>query len=550
MKTKLLLSLAGALVMLVAVASQPNLAQSFAPTGLTRVDNENSNIVSVIQEDTDGDGLLDTWETLGLTVTFANNSVFVDLPAMGATPQKKDIFVEIDYMVEQGICLPLIGCYFGHSHKPKPEATNKIVQSFANAPVSNPDGSTGITLHVDHGPDSVMNPTTGENWGHRSQSNSLPHDRDLGVMNGNNYQWDEFDIIKASNFSLARAAIFHYCIFAHFSAYKQDGMFWVPIGGISRGIPASDFIVSLADWPIGGGTGTTNGQAGTFMHELGHNLGLRHGGNDHTNYKPNFLSVMNYSFQFRGLIINSQEGHFDYSRFALPNLDESGLDETVGLDGGPATNGYGTRYYCWLGEQRVINANGQIDWNCNFNSAEVNVQTDINQDSQQTVLGSYNDWANLVFDGGIIGKLGEAVPPLPMATESDELTREENAQIITPYQVAIISYNNIVVQPSSIAVYPVTIANLGISTDTYTITLSSSLGWADTSHVPDSLTLPAGISITMPITVIVPSTATSGMGDTIALSVASQGNPLVGDSAIITTSVIHHTFLPMVTRNW
>ncbi len=40
-------------------------------------------------------------------------------------------------------------------------------------------------------------------------------------------------------------------------------------------------------------------EAGTFMHELGHNLGLQHGGGlfgfgDDTNYKPNYLSVMNY----------------------------------------------------------------------------------------------------------------------------------------------------------------------------------------------------------------------------------------------------------------
>ena len=43
-------------------------------------------------------------------------------------------------------------------------------------------------------------------------------------------------------------------------------------------------------------------QAGTLMHELGHNLGLRHGGDDHTKYKPNYLSVMNYAFQLTGLL--------------------------------------------------------------------------------------------------------------------------------------------------------------------------------------------------------------------------------------------------------
>ena len=34
------------------------------------------------------------------------------------------------------------------------------------------------------------------------------------------------------------------------------------------------------------------------MHELGHNLGLRHGGVDNANCKPHHASVMNYAYQF------------------------------------------------------------------------------------------------------------------------------------------------------------------------------------------------------------------------------------------------------------
>ncbi len=39
------------------------------------------------------------------------------------------------------------------------------------------------------------------------------------------------------------------------------------------------------------------------MHELGHNLGLQHGGADDWNNKPNYLSVMNYLFQQDGLTV-------------------------------------------------------------------------------------------------------------------------------------------------------------------------------------------------------------------------------------------------------
>ncbi len=72
------------------------------------------------------------------------------------------------------------------------------------------------------------------------------------------------------------------------------------------------------------------------MHELGHNLGLGHGGGDEVMNKPNYLSVMNYAFQTSGLIYDNKEtGTFDYSRSdQIPELDEAHLNETVGLDGG------------------------------------------------------------------------------------------------------------------------------------------------------------------------------------------------------------------------
>ena len=43
-------------------------------------------------------------------------------------------------------------------------------------------------------------------------------------------------------------------------------------------------------------------QAGTLMHELGHNLGLAHAGAYLNPYcMPNYPSVMNYLYQTRGL---------------------------------------------------------------------------------------------------------------------------------------------------------------------------------------------------------------------------------------------------------
>ena len=67
------------------------------------------------------------------------------------------------------------------------------------------------------------------------------------------------------------------------------------------------------------------------MHELGHTLGLHHGGQDSENYKPNYLSVMNYSYDMPWFKITNQGTNakevwrLDYSRSALMTLDENQL---------------------------------------------------------------------------------------------------------------------------------------------------------------------------------------------------------------------------------
>ena len=54
---------------------------------------------------------------------------------------------------------------------------------------------------------------------------------------------------------------------------------------------------------------------------------LRHGGNEDVNYKPNYLSLMNYSFQFIGLIPATGAPKWNYSTQLLPPLNESALNE-------------------------------------------------------------------------------------------------------------------------------------------------------------------------------------------------------------------------------
>ena len=52
-------------------------------------------IVSSAGPDSDADGLLDSWETIGFDAD-GNGTIDVNLPAMGANPQHKDLFLELD----------------------------------------------------------------------------------------------------------------------------------------------------------------------------------------------------------------------------------------------------------------------------------------------------------------------------------------------------------------------------------------------------------------------------------------------------------------------
>lgn len=328
-----------------------------------------------VEMDSDGDGLWDDWERFGID-TDGDGIVDLDLPALGANPQHKDLFIEIDFMD----CTVAGGdCPAGdtHSHRPKAAAITGAIQAFAAAPNVNPDGTRGVNLHIDVGNsiahhNTIFIPGTGCPQG--------------GSADGN------FDTIKAdpANFgpSNPRRFAFHYNIWAH----QQPG------GTTSSGcgeLPGNDFIVTFGSWHLGtvdANTGTVAEETGTLMHELGHNLKLQHGGADSINRKPNYLSVMSYTFQLGGVIPTNR---FDYSRAALPTLNEGSLNEANGIRDGSDN----TRYFCPVGGQRTGAGTGFIDWNCNSSpTPDTAVSVDINGDSSTGTLTSYDDWANIKFD--------------------------------------------------------------------------------------------------------------------------------------------------------
>jgi hypothetical protein len=365
----------------------------------TKVNGRGTSVWYAEREDEDGDALYDDEERSGYNDDI-DPETEVDLRAIGADPRRKDIFVELDHM---------------SGHEMSNEAIARTVRTFQNAPVSNPDGSSGISLHVDAGPRTLMDPRTGGTWGELSEANEIGHRDLLGRrLPGGRYDWGEFDQIKQANFH-DRSSVFHYAIAAH----GHPGG-W---GGEARGMPSSDFMLAFGCPGVALECNLPpEKQAMVFMHELGHNLGLDHGGADRINYKPNLFSIMNYNFAY-GIPLPCCRDRFvqDYSRFdssAVPSLDEAALTENRGVLATGAAAGFGTFYQCpGIDSFTQTLPNRPVDFNCDGSTAGV-VSADVTGDRVKDELRTYNEWSLLQFDGGAIG--GAFSSSLPEVTPSLE----------------------------------------------------------------------------------------------------------------------------------
>ena len=346
--------------------------------------------------DADSDGIPDSWESQGFEIQYPDGSK----ETLSSSPRHKDIYVFVAWMQDAT-----------HTHKPDPEAINTVMSSFANSPVPNLDGSKGISLHVVYAHQPV------------------PEQAMLGTFdNQGNYNWQQFDAIKASVFPhLTRtdgpslAQIMHFCLFAHNYTPAESS-------GLTKSIPGRDFIVSLGGFT--NEVGTPAMQAGTFMHELGHALGLHHGGNDDINYKPNYLSIMNYFFQLGG-VQEDGDSVYTYATFKM-DADEHHLSDVHALTLDSSLAGYGTNFYCPSTGSfgTILSIYGPVDWNCD-NVPSTEVQADVNADHVLTELPGRNDWATLQLALPGSSTAGGVLPP-PMKPQAELTTAMANGIKLFP----------------------------------------------------------------------------------------------------------------------
>src|SRR5262245_26197954 len=149
------------------------------------------------------------------------------------------------------------------------------------------------------------------------------------------------------------------------------------------------------------------------MHELAHNLGLRHGGNDNLNCKPNYPSIQSYHLQMANTI---SDRPLDLSRQKFLTLTESQLNEGAGIGGFPL--GYSTApttgrvaFGPLVGSPAkptvvTVSSSGAINWNKDTDFSDASVIRDVSNMTSITggcsplsgqTLEGFNDWANIQF---------------------------------------------------------------------------------------------------------------------------------------------------------
>ena len=448
---------------------------------------DSNGVLSNIVIDADGDGLPDCWErnkggstgvggidfdgdgTTDLTLcaqvnTNGDATIPPALTQECADPTHKDLFVEVGWM---------------DNHRPDPLALSQpnpnnvpvavqsVREAFRAAPVFNPDNNAaatnGIRLHIQVDKQAVtfLNSTGTATTSHVTNvaltpctgpASSAPSPADAA----------DYDAIKATNFGKFDAAnppsamalnamrlAFRYVLFAHNLVGNPSGgsgsSGCAEVGGDDAVVSLGSATTTIVPFPngISHQRGSTDEQAGTFMHEFGHLLGLEHGGEDTINNKPNYRSVMSYSRQFSDSPIPARR--LDYSRSEV-DLNEASLNECAGIGTlasdptlapilpffpsadqiafGPGALSVVTPTAPNPPVSAPCSAGLPINWNRQNQQGKVfqtSTSADINGDGVNSTLFGSNDWANVLyrFSAAIDFAGGRSETPFTPGTTSE-----------------------------------------------------------------------------------------------------------------------------------
>jgi Metallo-peptidase family M12B Reprolysin-like len=328
--------------------------------------------------------------------------------ADGTTAPRADfqnVWLHYDYMVFPRGWTSLGGVTYpnGLSMAPSPKSIDKVVDAFA---------AQGLTLHIDpiHNAvpgHQVLIPDFYSDWANPSAACVGP-------------DAVSFVALKQKYFQPHGNHPWHYAVFGfntgtpdtsldgRLCPVVQDSPGTGHIDPTSAGmseLPGFNFIVSFGYSFDLGIEPSHDTVGGTFMHELGHNFGLQHGGvlgdpEEVFNYKPNYISVMNYAYQ-DGIYYAATLGsiipigvRLDYSRSALAPLNEADLNEFVGVNAWTTDIVVNSNLSACLTLSLTRGpAHGPIDWNCN-GTLELHATADIsNMGGSDFLLHGFDDWS-------------------------------------------------------------------------------------------------------------------------------------------------------------
>lgn len=289
--------------------------------------------------DADEDGLPDHWEEKSTAsvkhgIDFDQDGV-IDLELAKlyrVKPKQKDLLVEYDYMVASG-----------HSHEPEPKRMAQIQAEFARRGyflhLLKGDALTEVTpiTFTRQPPRAGMTP----NGSFHALKYGSPMDLCATGNLGANADRGKANCLNERR---ARNLSFRYALFGHQNATATAS-------GIAE-TGGNDLLIAPYEYDLldpskaqkteraaGDPTRCQPGEtllecgyreihASVFMHELGHTLGLLHGGGQFINCKPNYPSIMSYSLALATL--NPQRPR-SYSSVEMDPLDKTALDEAVGM---------------------------------------------------------------------------------------------------------------------------------------------------------------------------------------------------------------------------
>ncbi len=250
---------------------------------------------------TSNDGLLDIWKTGKI------KPGGLDLAALGCKVGRKEAIVEIER-------------FDNVSLQDLQNQMQEAIRYYANLPVKNPDGSTGITLHIVY-------------------KDPIPFAQHDQVMR-------EFD----NRFPPTNLRGVVHTMFA-----ENDG----------------PLVAQLI-----GHNGHFNSDAAVFLHEFGHQVSLTHEGYNQVQFSALYPSLMNYAYGYQ---LNGRREEIRYSNGALAKFvaNEEHLSEVLPVRLETARYLSGPPY-----NFRVRpSADGKstlVDWNWNGIFGEPDVQADIN----------------------------------------------------------------------------------------------------------------------------------------------------------------------------